>query len=131
MHRVTDPQECRKVTDKYPRYFTFNVEAWLSDPANYALQEGENIAFGEYKSPGVYWVHFCFHTARGREAIQLTEAFFIKFCQLFPVKTVIGLIETDNKKAKWLVRQSGFQSLGEVETKIGPCEMFYRTKGKV
>lgn len=128
MKRLIDPTICRQITDKYPDYFSFNVEDWFSKPENYALIEGDNIAFGEYKSPGVYWVHFCFDAARGREAIQLTKDMFEEFCRACPVKTAIGLIEVNNKKARWLIRQVGFKSLGEVMTENGMCEMFYSTK---
>lgn len=128
MYKLTDPAECRRVTDKHPQYFTFDVENWLANADNYALIEGDNIAFGEYKSPGTYWVHFCFDTARGREAIQLTKDMFKEFCRVCPVQTAIGLIEVGNKKARWLIRQVGFKSLGEVETENGLCEMFYSTK---
>ncbi len=128
MRRLIDPTECREVTNHYPQYFTFDEKEWFSKPENYALIEGENIAFGEYKSPGTYWVHFCFHTARGREAVELTKDMFEEFCRVCPVKTAIGLIEVDNKKARWLIRQVGFQSLGEIMTENGLCEMFYSTK---
>lgn len=128
MKRLTDPTECRRVTDKHLRYFTFDVDEWFAKDGNYALMEGDNIAFGEYKSPGTYWVHFCFDTARGREAIQLTKDMFEEFCRVCPVKTAIGLIEVDNKKAKWVIRQVGFKSLGEIMTENGLCEMFYSTK---
>lgn len=125
MHRLIDPLECRSVTDKHLNYFTFDVDEWFSNDKNYALKEGENIAFGEYKADGVYWVHFCFDTAKGREAIDLTRRMFKEFCSRRPVKTAVGLIEVNNKKAKWLIRQVGFESLGIVDTKNGPCEMFY------
>ncbi len=124
MERLTDPVKCRQVTDKYLRYFTFDVEDWFSKPENYALIEGENIAFGEYKSPGIYWVHFCYHTARGRQAIELTKDFLQEFYKEAPVKTSIGLIHKDNKKARWLIRQVGFTSIGMIDTKNGECEMF-------
>lgn len=123
--RLTDPTKCRKVTDKHLDYFTFNVEAWFSNTENYALQEGSNIAFAEYKSPGVYWVHFCFDEAKGREAIQLTRDMFTEFCKQRPVKIAIGLIHVNNKKAKWLIRQVGWESLGLINTENGLCEMFY------
>lgn len=50
MNRLTDPSKCRKITDKYPRYFTFDVEEWFANPNNYAVIDGDNIAFGEYKN---------------------------------------------------------------------------------
>ena len=128
MHRLVDIAECKSVTDKHPDYFTFDVEEWFSRPNNYALKDGYNISFGEYKSPGLYWVHFCFDTARGRKAIQLTKDMLAAFYEACPVKTSIGLIAEENRKARWLIRQVGFISLGMIDTKDGLCEMFYYTK---
>lgn len=128
MERLLCPARCREVTDKYLDYFTFNVEEWLADKRNYALIEGDNISFGEYKSPGTYWVHFCFDTARGREAIKLTQDMLEEFFKACPVKVAVGLISVENRKARWLIRQVGFISSGEVMTKNGLCEMFYLTK---
>ena len=127
MERLTSTLLCREVTDKHPDYFTFDVEDWFSKEGNYALIEGKNISFGEEKSPGVYWVHFCFDTAKGRDAIRLTQEMFREFCLRCPVRIAAGLILLENKKARWLIRQVGFSSLGEVDTKIGRCEMFYAT----
>lgn len=124
MHRVTDYAEVRSVTDQYPEYFTFDIEKWFSDDRNVCLKEGDNVTFGEYKTPGVYHVHFCYGSARGREAISLTKDMFRKFCQDHPVKIGIGLIHHQNRKALWVIRQVGFTSLGMIETENGLCEMF-------
>jgi hypothetical protein len=128
MHRLFSPEECRKITDKYPDYFTFNCEDWLSKPTNFAYQEGENVGFGECKSPGNFWVHFCFHTARGRQAVNLTKRMFDRLCEDTGLVSAIGLIHVDNKPAKWVIRQVGFKSLGTTETENGLCEMFYSTR---
>lgn len=128
LERLTDPAKCREVTDKYPDYFTFDAEDWFSNPNNYAIQLGENIGFAEPKSSGIYWVHFCFHTARGREAIQLTKDMVKRLFEDEPITTAVGLIEEGNRKARWLIRQVGFKSLGFIDTKNGICEMFYWTK---
>lgn len=130
MNRITDPAECRAVTDKHPDYFSFDVEEWFSKTENYAYKEGDNVAFGEYKNPGVYWVHFCFDTAKGRDAINLTRRMFKQLSEDTPLKMGIGLIHIDNRKAKWLIRQVGFQSLGLVDTENGICEMFYSKSTK-
>lgn len=50
---------------------------------------------------------------------------FKMFCDNCPVTTAVGLIEVGNKKARWLIRQVGFTSLGLVDTVNGVCEMFY------
>lgn len=125
IERIYDTLECREITDHYPDYFTFDAEDWFSKPDNYALKEGENIAFAEPKISGTYWVHFCFHTARGRSAIDLTKRMVKKLFDDCPITTAIGLIEEGNRKARWLIRQVGFQSLGMTDTKNGSCEMFY------
>lgn len=131
MRRLSDVRECLKVTTQYPDYFTFDAEAWFSKEENYALIEDDNIAFAEYKSPGVYWVHFCYGSARGRKAIELTKKIALEFFRLKEVSVVIGLIELKNKKARWLIRQVGFSSLGEIDTKNGLCKMFILTKEAV
>jgi hypothetical protein len=125
MIRLTDPQRCREITNKYPDYFTFDAPWWFAQPGHYAFLEGENVGFGEERSPGVFHVHFCFHEARGREAIELTKRMFKELCSVAPLKTAVGIIETRNKRARWLIRQVGFKSLGLIETKDGECEMFY------
>lgn len=128
MDRLVSISDCREVTDKHPDYFTFDAEDWFSKPNNYALIEGKNISFGEYKSEGLYWVHFCFDEARGREAINLTKRMLEAFYEAVPVVTSIGVIDVKNLKARWLIRQVGFKSLGNIETGYGLCEMFYWTK---
>ncbi len=128
MELLTDPVLCKTVTDNYPRYFTFDEEAWFSNKQNYAVKDGDNVGFAEYKGPGLYWVHFCFHSARGRKAIELTKAMLNRLFKDRDVTTVVGLIEVSNKKARWLIRQVGLKSLGEVVTENGLCEMFYLTR---
>jgi len=116
-----------KITNKYPDYFTFDVAAWFSNPENYAVIEGENIGFAEFKARGTYWVHFCFHTARGKDAVILTKNMLLNLFNYKNAKVVVGLICVDNRKAIWVARQSGLKSLGKIETENGLCEMFYST----
>jgi hypothetical protein len=125
---VADLKTVRGIIQNHPDYFDVDLTEWLANPLNLALQEGQNIAFAEFKSPGVYWVHFCFDEARGRRAIELTQKMFSEFCRLRPVQTAIGMIALENRKARWLIRQVGFTSLGEVDGPAGPSEMFYATK---
>lgn len=125
MHRTQNLEAVSSVTQHYPDYFTWNAADWLSDDANFAYQEGENVGFAEFKSPGNYWVHFCYHTARGRAAIELTKRMLDALYADTHYQTVVGLISEDNKKARWLIRQVGFESLGMVDTQNGLCEMFY------
>lgn len=128
MRRLKNAKECREVTNKHLDYFTFDADDWFSCERNFAFIQGANIGFGEWKKPGVYWVHFCFDEAKGRQAIELTKQMFKELCKATDLQIAIGLIHVDNKKAKWLIRQVGFKSLGEVMTENGMCEMFYSTR---
>ena len=127
MRPAHDLQEVLNLTKDHPDYFTFDAQTWLNKPENVTLVEDDNIAFAEYKAPGVYWVHFCFNTAKGKEAVSLTQRIFEEFCKLKPVKIIYGTIAVENKAAKWVVRQAGFKSLGEMHTGDFLCEMFYKT----
>ena len=129
--RLVDSAQCREVTDNYPQYFTFDVENWFSCDDNYAVISEDNIGFAEYKKPGVYWVHFCFNSARGREAINLTRDMLLKLVKERPVSVVVGLIEVNNRKARWLIRKVGLRSLGEITTENGLCEMFYSSSEEI
>lgn len=126
MRQAKDLEEVLDLVKNHPDYFTFDAVAWFNKPENVTLVEGGNIAFAEYKALGIYWVHFCFNTAKGRKAVTLTEKIFEEFCKLKPVKIVYGTVAVENRAAKWVVRQAGFKSLGEMHTGDFLCEMFYK-----
>ena len=128
MERVYNASEVLETIQNYPDYFSFDVEEWFKKPENYCIREGLNLGFAEPKSPGVYWVHFCFHTCRGRDAIRLTVKMLRQLFQDCPIKSAIGLVHEDNKKASWVCRKAGFISLGHVETENGTCEMLHWIK---
>jgi hypothetical protein len=128
IHRLHSAKDIRSVTDHYPEHFTYDFETWIEEPLNFAYKSGDNLGFGEFKSPGVYHVHFCFHTARGRAAISLSKDLLRRLFKDTQFNSIVGLIHEDNKKARWTIRQVGLRSLGLIETKNGPCEMFYLTK---
>lgn len=130
MIELVSPDRCREVIKPYREFSDFDPDDWFSKSENYALIEGDNIGMAEYKSPGVYWVHFVYNTARGRAAVDLASAMLKDLCSNRAVNHCIGLIAADNKKAKWVVRQAGMKSLGELDTDIGRCEMFY-LEGKI
>lgn len=127
MNRTVNHDEVFNVIKHYPDYFTFDSEEWLSCETNFAIKEGDNIGFAEHKGSGSYWVHFCYHTERGRSAIELTKQMLVYLHSLTGFTSVVGLIDEGNRKARWLIRQVGLNSLGMVETKNGLCEMFYST----
>jgi hypothetical protein len=129
MERVVDASVCREITDKHLDYFSFDAKSWLANPNNYALKHKHNIAFAEFVNPSTYKVHFCFDEARGNEAVLLTLAVFEEFSKRVPaMRQVIGCIDVNNRKAKWVVRKAGFQSLGVEETEAGSFEVFSKIR---
>jgi len=128
LKRSNNVDEVYSVTQHYQEYFTFEEESWLSNPNNAAIVEGENVGFAELKDCGVYWVHFCFHTARGRQAVDLTKRMLSFLFDEVRYNSLVGLIAEDNRKARWLIRQVGFKSVGMTDTPNGVCEMFIFTR---
>jgi hypothetical protein len=128
IYRLIDPIKCRLVVEKYPKYFTFDIDEWLNNPLNYALIDGDNIAFAEYKKEGVYWVHFCFDTARGREAISLANKMKDAFCRNFNNPVLIGLVAAENKPAVFVTKKMGFRHLDFVTTEHGLTHIMYYKK---
>lgn len=126
MKRLLDYKECQRVTSLQREYFTFDEETWLANQKNYALIEEDNIAFAEYKKEGVYEMHLCFNSARGKAALLLVEKMLQKFATERDVSVMVGLIHKDNRKTNALVRRLGFTSAGLVETSNGSCELFYK-----
>lgn len=114
---------------KYADYFkNADVREWLDDTKNIAIVEGDNVALFEYKSPGVYWGHYFYSSARGREAINLSGRILKHVLHKYPITTLLGLTLEANKPARWLSRQIGMNSLGLVETINGQCELFFLDK---
>lgn len=128
MKRLMDPVICKAITDKHKDYFTFDEDKWFSNLNNFGYIEGQNVGFGEFKSPGCYWVHLCCDEAKGREAVELTKKMVGMLYEDTQFNSLVALIHVDNKKAKWLIRQVGFKSLGVTDTPNGLCEMFCLTK---
>lgn len=126
--RTKNVQDVEEVTRKHPEYFTHDFETWLKNDNNFCYKSEDNLGFGEMKEEGQYWVHLCLNSARGREAIDLTSRFVDRLYEDTKFNVAVGVIHHDNRKAKWLIRQIGFTSLGEVETDYGLCEMFFTTK---
>lgn len=130
IERLTSAERCREVTNKHLDYFTFDASAWFADIRNHAYIEDKNIAFAEYKSPGHYHVHFCFDTARGRQAIDLCHSMLSHLAKDTDWQTIVGIVVKENRKAVVVVRRLGMKYLGDIETKNGPSEMFYMTRNK-
>jgi hypothetical protein len=129
MYRTTSHKELWSLVGDYPAYFAnVNLVEWLDDTRNIAIVEGENVALFDYKSPGTYWGHYFYNTARGREAVKLSGLILKYVLTKYPIKTILGLTPEDNKPARWLSRQIGMNSLGLVETINGQCELFFLDK---
>lgn len=103
-------------------------EEVFSDDKNIFLIDGDNLALFEEERPKVYLGHYFFNSARGREAIKLSNK---ALDYMFSTAEVIqGWTPTENKAACWLSRRLGFTSYGLMETFAGPMELFIMTKNE-
>jgi len=129
VHRSTSYKEVHSLVKEYSLYFqNVNLQEWVDDPKNICVVEGDNVALFDYKSPGTYWGHYFYKSAKGREAIKLSGLILKHIFHKYPIKTLLGLTPEVNKPARWLSRQIGMNSLGLVETLNGQCELFFLDK---
>jgi len=103
-----------------------DIKEWLDNPANVALtNEAGDIALFErqWRHPRMVFGHYFFHS-RGKQAREAAKAFLTElFSGPYGIEIVAGLTPLDNKGARWMNRQLGFNKIDEVETDVGPCEV--------
>lgn len=118
--RLWSAEECRKITDKYPEDFTFDVEAFFADKRNFAVIKGRNVGLAEYvyssvPCEDVYKVHMCFDTARGKEAVELAREMLFALFMERDCDVVMATVNLENKKSRMIVSKIGFESTGIVK----------------
>lgn len=128
---VTKLEEIEGVTKEHPRFFSSDWKAWLEDSRNIGIKCGNSIGLADYKSEGVYWIHFCCNDVKGREAIQLAKRMMVKLCSVTDIHHLIGPVYITNTRTRWFARQTGMTSLGLSETHVGMCELFYISKEQI
>lgn len=102
---------------------------WISDPKNIALMnENGDLALFEPRIKNQYSGHYFFQS-RGRKAIEAGKGFLDElFNSCYNIGTLTGFTPLDNKPARWMSRQLGFKSYGEVSLDDMIFELFIITK---
>lgn len=127
MIRTFDLQEFIAALEPYKKETAnFDPVSWLLDHRNIALFDGvDNYNLFQYDTPGVYWAHTFFNTARGKDAIRLCrESLDWVFSVDSPVQVIKGLTPLSKPAARWINRKIGLQPHGVLKTVNGPCELF-------
>lgn len=106
-----------------------NICEWLSEYGNFYYMDKDDIALFNFETPFLYTGHYFFNS-RGREAKKKGLSILAQFFSIYESEVVLrGLTPVENKAAKWMNRQLGFKSLGEIETAPDEfCELFVLTK---
>lgn len=130
LKRIFDKELIQNTLDKNSEYFDegFNTSEWLSDLDNIAIiNSDKDVALFEHIENGLYQGHYFFNEAKGRKAIELGTNIIKLLLEDYSdkVRVVQGLTPVDNRKARWVSRQLGFNSLGIVTTEEGECELFF------
>jgi hypothetical protein len=122
---ITKMQEAFKLTPG--RNEGIDCQAWLDSPGNIMWVEGDNVGLATFEYPGVYNAHWFFNV-RGRQALALAKAMLDHHFKETDARTIRGLTPVEYKGARWLARQIGMKSYGELEFPDGPYEMFFLTR---
>lgn len=118
MRLIRDPQELSAMmaTNCPPELLCdFDAATWLSDPAHFALRDGDDLGLAEAGSewPGPLTVHlFC--QSRGKRAVEVGRR-MLEQCFAFGATEVRAEIQLSRRHAILFVRKLGFQPVGEIE----------------
>lgn len=96
--------------------------AWLADPRNVILWDGENVALFLWRWVGIYEGHVLFRS-RGRDALELARDML---ALMFGAGAgmILAVVHEGLPEAAWFLRRLGFGSRGWIETIEGTSEMF-------
>ena len=117
-----------EIISKFPELTeAFSIYDYEPYGHNISVLDGNDLMLFEYSSKGIYTGHYFFQS-RGREAISQAKKIISKVFERKDVYALKGLTPLSQKGARWLTRQLGATSFGEVLTEHGPCEFFLMTK---
>jgi hypothetical protein len=128
IERSFDPDLMRRALTLYSKpSHGIDCDAWVKDQRYYLLHDGEDVGLGTFEYPGVYTVHWFFHS-RGKAAIKQARAMLDWMFANTDCKAVRGLTPQDFKAARWLAKQVGLKSYGFMEDTNGVHELMIITK---
>lgn len=129
IHISRSAETLQAVADCYPDEFGgVDANDWLVSPNNIAITDSVgNWGLFHRQVDGIYTGHYFFET-KGKEAKRLAIEMVDLFFDSTGEKILRGITPVYNRAARWMSRQIGFKSLGEIDTDHGPCELFIMTK---
>jgi hypothetical protein len=118
MIHVRDPAELSELMQRNcpPELLCdFDPEAWLADPSNFALREGDDLGLAEAgpEWPGPLTIH-TFYTSRGKEAMKVARD-MIALCFAYGATEVRGEIQVTRRHVIAFARLLGFRPVEEIE----------------
>lgn len=130
--RTTDLAVVKAATDPWAHELIgFNPEEWLAHPTNIALtNEYGDVALFErqYLKSNMVCGHYFFHSRGPRAAKAAIELLKEAFTGPYNIDIITGLTPLDKTGALRMNEFLGFQSHGQLDTVIGPCEFVMLTK---
>lgn len=107
----------------------FDLQLWLTNDKNLAFTDDrDNIGLLEYDRPGIYNSHMFFNS-RGKETLDRATEMIKYAFDNYPVEVMRGYTPLTNKAARWVDRQLGYTSYGEIDMVGTPrCELFILTR---
>lgn len=128
MHKTDSAELIDELTkDLDIRHESFEPAEWVNTKEKIALINGEDCALFSLVKPYVYEGHYVFKS-RGKAAITAAKKFLSTMFDEYDAKVINGITPLENLGARYLTRKLGFTSYGEVQTKLGSCELFVLTK---
>lgn len=130
--RTTDLSIIHAATDPWKEEIVgFDPEVWINIPGNLALtNEYGDVALFErqWRQPSSVCGHY-FFKSRGVRACRVAKEFLKEIFEGdYDVQVVIGITPDNKAGALRMNKYLGFQSLGSIDTEVGPCELVMLTK---
>jgi len=131
LNRTFDVDVVSEALKLYPYgSIDLDVSEWIEDRDNIAIEaEDGSIALFENIRPGFFDGHY-FFKAKGRDAISLSHEILKELYNKYEVKAIRGFTPIKHKAAIWMSRKIGFEDIGEIDTDIGPCVVFFLNLSK-
>lgn len=100
---------------------------WVSNPANIAIEHGDDIILFDYEGDAVYQIHVLLKS-RGLKALHRVRAAFAEMFLIIRAEMIFGLVPEFRRDVKIFARWCGMKFAGLRQTENGPCELYVLSK---
>lgn len=104
-----------------------DIQEWVDDRRNVALNKDGDFGVFEFAYPGAYIGHY-FFKSRGRKAIDTSLEMLSEMFSSFGAEMILGLTPVEHRAAVWMTRHLGFKEQRVVSTDAGRCHIFTLSK---